>query len=134
MIEVSDIANKFLAAYNSHDPARVSELLSEGGTQENVAPGLKHMTSQEVQAALAPFFEAVPDAQWNETQRIVAGDSVVIAYSLTGHLLNDIGPFKARGQRIDHVGVHVLKIKDGQIISAQDFWDPVEFARKVNAD
>ena len=133
MVEKSEIAAKFLAAYNSRDPAQIIALMAAGGTQENVAPGRKHNTPEEIAAGLTPFFRAVPDARWIETQRIVAGDSIAIAYMLTGHLHEDIGPFKARGQAIDHAGVHILKTKDGQIVSAQDFWDAEEFARKVDA-
>jgi steroid delta-isomerase-like uncharacterized protein len=134
MADISDIARDYLAAYNSHDPARVIEFLSADGTQENVATGLKHETAEEFTASLSAFFDAVPDAHWTETQLIPAGSSVMIVYLLTGHLTKDLGPYKARGQAIDHAGAHILKISDGKVVSAQDFWDSVEFARMVEAD
>jgi steroid delta-isomerase-like uncharacterized protein len=134
MIDISDIARSYLAAYNSHDPARIIELLSTESVHENVAPGLKHETPEQVAAGLSPFFNSVPDALWTETQIIPAGNSVVIVYLLTGHLMKDIATFKARGQVIDHAGAHVLKVEDGKIVSAQDLWDAVEFARMVEAE
>jgi predicted ester cyclase len=132
MADISDIARGYLAAYDSHDPARVIAFLAPGATQENVATGLKHETAEEFTASLSAFFNAVPDARWIETQLIPAGDTAVIVYMLTGHLTNDLGPLKARGQAIDHAGLHVLKIRDdGKVVSAQDIWDSVEFARML---
>ena len=134
MADISDIARNYLAAYNSLDPARIVELLSTDGTHEHVATGLKHETPEEITVSLSAFFASVPDAHWTETQLIPAGNSAVIVYLLTGHLQKDLGPFKARGQAIDHAGAHVLAIRDGKVVSAQDFCDAVEFARMVEAD
>jgi steroid delta-isomerase-like uncharacterized protein len=133
MAEDFDIVAAFLAAYNSHNPAQISRLLAADGVQEDVAPARVNGTPEQVMAGLMPFFLAVPDAHWAETDRIVAGNSIVVLYRLTGHLRNDLGPFKARGQAISHPGAHVLRLRDGQIVSAQDFWDPVDFGRQVDA-
>ncbi len=132
MIEEHDIVAAFLAAYNSGDATQIAHLFPADGWQEDVAPGRMNSTPDQIATGLAPFFEAVPDAHWEETDRIVAGNSLVILYQMTGHLRNDLGPFKARGQAISHPGVHVLRLRDGKLFSAQDFWDPKEFGRQVD--
>lgn len=132
MTQGYDIVTAFLAAYNSHDATQIARLLSADGVQEDVAPGRKNSAPEQIVAGLTPFFLAVPDAHWEETDRIVAGNSIVVLYRLTGHLQKDLGPFKARGQAISHPGAHVLKLQNGEIVSAQDFWDPEEFGRQVN--
>jgi ketosteroid isomerase-like protein len=127
-----DIVAAFLAAYNSGDSTQIAGLFPADGWQEDVAPGRMNKAPAGIATGLAPFFEAVPDAHWTETDRIVAGTSIVVIYNLTGHLQKDLGPFKARGQSIAHPGVFVLKLCEGQIVNAQDFWDPVEFGRQVD--
>lgn len=132
MIQHHDIVTAFIAAYNSGNAARIAGLFPAGGWQEDVAPSRMNDTPERIVSGLAPFFQSVPDAHWVETERIVAGSSIVVMYNLTGHLQTDLGPFKARGQSISHPGVFVLRLRDGQLFSAQDFWDPQEFGRQVD--
>jgi ketosteroid isomerase-like protein len=127
-----DIVAAFLAAYNSGDSAQIAALFPADGWQEDVAPGRMNRAPAGIVTGLAPFFEAVPDAHWTETDRIVAGSSIVVMYNLTGRLQKDLGPFKARGQSISHPGVFVLKLRGEEIVNAQDFWDPQEFGRQVD--
>jgi hypothetical protein len=121
----------FIAAYNAHDAAAISALIAPGGMQEDVPLDRVNTTPEEIIAGLSPFFHAVPDAHWREDQRILSGASVVVIYTLAGHLKNDLGPFKARGQAISLPGIFVLKFAGTDLIAAQDFWDPAAFGRQV---
>ncbi len=105
--------------------------MAPGGVHEDVPPGRFNVNPDEINAALCPFFGAVPDAQWRQDHRMVAGNAVVVRYTLTGHLVKDIGPFTGRGQTISSPGMFVLTFVDGLLMSARDYWDPVEFAAQA---
>jgi hypothetical protein len=121
----------FIAAYNAHDPVAISRLIAPGGVQEDVPLDRVNSTPEKMIAGLSPFFHAVPDAHWREDHRIISGTSVVVIYSLAGHLRKDLGPFAARGQAISLPGIFVLKFVAGELVAAQDFWDPAAFGRQV---
>jgi steroid delta-isomerase-like uncharacterized protein len=123
---------QFIAAYNAHDAVAIGGLIAPGGMQEDVPLERVNTTQDELTAGLSPFFHAVPDAHWHEDQRIASGKSVVVIYTLMGHLQNDLGPFKARGQKFALPGVFVLKFDEGRLMAAQDFWEPQEFGRQVD--
>ncbi len=126
-----DHVTKFVAAYNAHDAAAIAALIAPGGMHEGVPLNRVDTTPETIIAGLAPFFYAMPDVHWREDERLVAGKSVVVIYTMTGHLQNDLGALKAGGQAISIPGVFVLKFADGNLVAAQDFWDPAAFGRQV---
>jgi hypothetical protein len=128
---VPDLVTNFIAAYNAHDPDAIGRLIAPGGIQEDVPLDRVNTTAAEIIAGLSPFFHAVPDAHWREDSRIQSGKSVVVIYTLTGHLRHDLGAFKARGQPISLPGIFVLKCAGDDLVAAQDFWDPKTFGDQV---
>lgn len=110
-------------AYNQHDPGAVASLYASDGEHEDVAHGRPRRGGTAIAQGLARFLEAVPDARWDTSDRVVSGDRAFARYVLTGTLRGDLGPFRAQGQRLVVRGVQVLELRGGQIVRSEDFWD-----------
>ncbi len=131
MSDHRDLINAFFAGCNGHEPARVASLYAPDGSHEDVATGHSRSGHDALEQGLSHFLKTIPDAHWEESQRIVAGKATVVSYVLTGHLQADLGPFKARGQAVSLPGVYVVTCKDDKITSSRDYWDAADFGRQV---
>ena len=134
MMTISDMADRFLDAYNSRDPAAVSALYSIDGVHGDAATRHSNEGRQSIEKGFGFFLTAIPDAHWTERERIVAGRQLVLVYRLEGHLQGRLGPFVGSGQAICLNGAFVLALSDkGTIASTIDYWNPEEFARQAEA-
>jgi steroid delta-isomerase-like uncharacterized protein len=126
------VLDSLYQAYNGHDPDAAAALYAADGEHEDVAHGRPRRGDQAIAEGLRRFLAAVPDARWETSDRIVAGDRAVARYVLSGTLQGDLGPFRARGQRIVLRGVQVLELRSGRIARSEDFWDGATFERQLN--
>lgn len=119
-------------AYNRHDPHAAAALYSPEGTHEDVAIGRPSRGQEAIAEGLRRFFVAFPDARWTATDQLEENGRAFSRYVLTGTLQQDMGPFRAVGQRLELAGVHVLETSSGRIERSQDFWDGGTFQRQMN--
>ena len=104
------------------------------GRHEEVAQGQVRQGREAIAEGLRRFFEAFPDARWEEKEVIGGGDAVALTHVLTGTLQTDLGPVRARGQRLELQGAHVLRVSDGFLERTEDYWDMATFRRQMDAD
>jgi len=125
------VLDSLYQAYNDHDPDAAAALYAAGGEHEDVAHGRPRRGAQAIAEGLRRFLAAVPDARWETSDRIIAGDRAVARYVLSGTLQGNLGPFRARRQRIVLRGVQVLELHSGRITRSEDFWDGATFERQL---
>lgn len=120
-------------AYNRHLSDTAAALYAADGRHEEVAQGQTRESREAIAEGLRRFFEAFPDARWEERE-VVDGDKIVaVTYVLTGTLRSALGPISAREQRLELQGVHVLWSSDGLLERTADYWDMSTFLRQMNA-
>jgi predicted ester cyclase len=132
MLDPDQIVNDFFRSSNAHDIEGVAALYALNGAHEDVATKHRREGRSSIAEGLGRFLEALPDAHWDGQHRVLAGPSVVVLYTLTGHLNGALGPFQPRGQRIELTGAHVFTLGDAGIELTRDYWDPKEFARQAS--
>jgi len=125
------VVDRFYAAYNGHDVEAAVALYLEDGWHEEANAGRRRAGREAVAAGLAGFFRMMPDAAWQERERIRAGGSVAVVYTMSGHFSADVGPFKATGQAVELAGLHVIELDGDRIRGTRDFWDMAAFVRQI---
>ena len=127
-------ARALYEAYNRHLPEDAAALYAVDGQHEEVAQGQTRQGREAIAEGLRRFFEAFPDARWEEREVVDGGETVVVTYVLTGTLRSGLEPISARGQRLELRGVHVLRATGGLLERTADYWDMATFLRQMNAD
>lgn len=89
------VLDSLYEAHNDHDPDAAAALYAAGGEHEDVAHGRPRRGARAIAEGLRRLFAAVPDARWETSDRIIAGDRAVARYVLSGTLQGNLGPFRA---------------------------------------
>jgi steroid delta-isomerase-like uncharacterized protein len=129
--EGSAVAEAWCGAYNAHDVQRVASLYAVDGRHVEVAQGRAAEGREEIRQGLDAFLTAFPDAHWAQDQVIAMATGAAIAYTLTGSLQRQLGPFDAHRQELELRGVHLLQLSGPQIVESRDYWDSATFARQM---
>ncbi len=127
----TDAVEAFYAAYNRHDAGAAAALYAEDGWHEEAHNGTRRQGREALQTGLDRFFGFITHAHWQPRERIDAGASVAVVYTLTGVLGVDIKGLPTRGRPIELRGVHLFDIVDGALRSTRDYWDPAAFQRQI---
>jgi steroid delta-isomerase-like uncharacterized protein len=129
-----DALAALLDANNRHDPETAARLYAETGTHEDVAQGRPAHGPAAIADGLRRFLTSFPDARWS-VQRLVGDDVTASAeYVLTATLREDLGPFRAAGQRLELCGAMVIVAGEDGIRESRDYWDSGTLARQLNED
>lgn len=128
------VAEAWCDAYNAHDVERVASLYAADGRHVEIAQGRSAEGRKAIRQGLDAFLAAFPDAHWAQDEVIATATSAAIAYTLTGSLQRQIGPFGAHRQRLELRGVHVLWLAGREIVESRDYWDSATFARQMRVD
>lgn len=120
-------------AYNDHDPQAAAALYDPDGVHEDVSIGRPFQDRAAIVLGLRGFFAAIPDAYWRPLGLCLADHMAFGCYVLTGSLQHDMGPFTARGQRLELPVVHVLEFDHGVIRRSEGYWDTSTFHSQTNA-
>lgn len=125
------VVDRLYAAYNARDVEAAAALYADDGWHEEANAGRRRTGRAAVADGLAGFFRMMPDAAWQERERIRAGGSVAVVYTLRGSFRADVGPFKATGQPVELAGLHVVELDGDRIRGTRDFWDMAAFVRQI---
>lgn len=129
-----DLVDAFYRAHNARDPAAAAALYATDAVHQEGSAGPSRAGRAALEEGLARFFAMLPDATWTVRERVDATGSVVVLYTLTGHLGIDMGGAPTRGRPIRLDGVHVIDVADGAITATRDFWSLDAFKRQVRGE
>jgi steroid delta-isomerase-like uncharacterized protein len=131
MSEPDRLVSEFYDAYNAHDASAAARLYRADGWHEEVNAGRRRDGHENLRTGLDRLFAMLPDVRWQECQRVRAAQSVVVVYTMVGHLAIDIGKAATRGREIKLSGVHVFELGEDAIKGTRDYWDMNEFTRQI---
>jgi len=121
------VAEKLIAAWNSHDPDKMLPLFTDDVFYEDVAFGEVSHGQAELRKFAASEFEGVPDLELKLVRANVHGGHGAIEWAFSG---TDKGVYKT-GKKFTVRGVSVVDVRKGKIARCQDFYDVATVMRQV---
>jgi len=121
------IAEKLIAAWNSHSPDKMIPLFTADVFYEDVAFGEVSHGSAELRKFAASEFEGVPDLELKLLRANVHGGHGTVEWMFSG---TDKDVFKT-GKKFSVRGVSVIEVRDGKIARCLDFYDVATIMRQV---
>jgi steroid delta-isomerase-like uncharacterized protein len=125
--EDSNVAEKWIEAWNSHDVERVLVLFTPDVVYEDLPFGVRNHGSAELRAFAVGIFTAVPDLRLDLLNSSLKGRHGTIEWVFSG---TDIGLHKTQ-RRFSVRGVSVIEVH-GQLISRNsDYYDLATILRQL---
>ena len=121
------VAEKWVAAWNSHNPDKMLPLFTDDIVYEDVAFGEVSHGSAELRKFAASEFEGVPDLELKLLRADIHGSHGTIEWMFSG---TDKDVFKT-GKKFSVRGVSVIDMRDGTISRNLDFYDVATIMRQV---
>jgi steroid delta-isomerase-like uncharacterized protein len=121
------IAEKWIAAWNSHSPDKMIPLFTADIFYEDVAFGEVSHGSAELRKFAASEFDGVPDLELKLLRANIHGGHGTIEWTFSG---TDKGVFNT-GKKFSVRGVSVIDVRDGKISRNLDFYDTATLMRQV---
>jgi steroid delta-isomerase-like uncharacterized protein len=121
------IAEKWIAAWNSHSPEKMLPVFTDDVFYEDVAFGEVSHGSAELRKFAASEFEGVPDLELKLLRANIQGGHGTIEWVFSG---TDKGVFNT-GKKFSVRGVSVIDVRDGKISRSVDFYDSGTIMRQV---
>lgn len=132
MADLKDIAQRNIAAFNSHDANAVAALDHPDVVSTAPSPtGRTELRGREASKEYNQgWFTAFPDARVKSTNDVVAGDYIVQEGTFegtnTGTWRSEAGDMPATGKTLKGQFCQVIRTKDGLIISSNLYFDQVQ--------
>ena len=121
------VAEKWIAAWNSHNPDKMLSLFTDDIVYEDVAFGEVSHGSAELRKFAASEFDGVPDLELKLLRADIHGGHGTIEWMFSG---TDKGVYKT-GKKFSVRGVSVIDMRDGKISRNLDFYDVATIMRQV---
>src|SRR5215217_1130585 len=133
---VEDFIKRWEAAWNSHEPARVLELMTDDMVYDDSAWPTTMRGHGEVRTLLEFFWRAFPDLRFEtvEGPYIVPGQPKAAFYwkgsaTHTGPL--DPPGFAPTGKRVEVEGVELHEYREGRLCRARGVYDMMDVGRQI---
>jgi steroid delta-isomerase-like uncharacterized protein len=120
-------AEKWIAAWNSHDPDKMLPLFTDDVFYEDVAFGEVSHGSAELRKFFLSETEGIPDLELKLTRANIRGAHGTIEWTFSG---TDKGVYKT-GKKFSVRGVSVIDMRDGKISRNVDYYDAATIMRQV---
>ena len=125
------LIDNLLAAWNSHDPARVASWYSEDCYGLDVAIARPQIGREGVQAMFAAYYHAFPDLEITPDDTIIDGDRVALFWTARGTHQGAILNIPASGRCVIARGVNRLVLRDGMVCETLTIWDVAGMLRAL---
>lgn len=123
----SAVADKWIAAWNSHDPEKMLSTFTDDVYYEDVTFAEVSRGQAEFRKFAAEEFEGVPDLEIKLMRAAVHNGHGTIEWSFSG---TDKGVYKT-GKKFTVRGVSVIEVRDGKISRSVDYYDAATIMRQV---
>ena len=113
------IAERWITAWNSHDPDKLAAIFTPDVMYEDVPFGAVNHGSAELRKFAASEFEGSPDLHVELASSSIAGEHGSIEWTFSG---TDVGIFKT-SKKFSVRGVSIVTVKNGKISRNVDYYD-----------
>jgi steroid delta-isomerase-like uncharacterized protein len=122
---------QLVAAWNSHDPARVAEHYSDDCSILDVAIAQPLSGRLGVEGMFAAYYHAFPDLEITPDDVIVTGERVALFWTARGTQRGPILNIPASGRPVETRGVNRLVLRDGLVCETLTIWDVAGMLREM---
>ena len=123
----SGIAERWISAWNSHDPDKLAAIFTPDVMYEDVPFGAVNHGSAELRKFAASEFEGSPDLHVELGTSSIHGEHGIIEWTFSG---TDKGIFKT-GKKFSVRGVSVVTVKNGKISRNVDYYDAATVMKQL---
>jgi len=130
------LLDKYVAAFNAHDPAPLKDLIVEDYVQHNGRAG---QGLAGLQATARLYFQTFPDFHMALQDSVITADKVVARFEITAthdHLVQ-LGPntplFPPTGKKLAWQGISIWRVAGGKFVEHWDEDDLLGLAQQMRA-
>jgi len=133
----AELLERYIAAFNAHDPAALGEVIASDYIQHNSRAG---QGLAGLQATLRQYFVTFPDFHVQLDDRIISGDKLVARFTFTATHSHPVqfgpgGPeFPPTGKTLSWEGISIWRVADGKFAEHWDEDDLVGLARQMRGN
>ncbi|HEX8051470.1 MAG TPA: nuclear transport factor 2 family protein [Thermoleophilaceae bacterium] len=125
---VEEFGERYFAAWDSHDPDRLLELMTEDVVYEDSAWPMPMNGHAEVREFLEFVYRAFPDIRFEHEVPLIAADEPRAAFPCVGWATNS-GPIEppgipATGEKLDWKGIDIIDFRDGMVSRLRILYNP----------
>ncbi len=121
----------YVSAWNRHDSAAFSSLLSPDVVHEDLAYGFRGEGVAQIANFMKAVLEQEPDFAWHLTNVFVSGSSVAGEWTWTATYSGDCPNGPVVHQHIAGRGVSIAIVENGRIKRFTDYYDTASFFPKL---
>jgi steroid delta-isomerase-like uncharacterized protein len=120
------------ASTDSDGPERVLAHFVDDCVFEDVTLGATAHGKEEFRSLLEGAFEAVPDIEYEVTNRLITERGAAIEWVMSGTHKGDFPGMPATGKRFSSVrGASILELEGDKIRRESDYWDAATLMKQV---
>lgn len=123
------VVEQVLAAWNSHDPARVAAHYTEDCRVMDVAIAQPPIGREGVQRMFEGYYHAFPDLMITPDTIIIDGEQVAIFWTARATHQGPILSIPPSGRPVITRGVNHLVLEDGKVCETLTIWDVAAMLR-----
>jgi SnoaL-like domain len=130
---LSGVVARYFDAWNDHDPVACGDCFAPHGVREwrvlapphiGGDPFPRFVGPREIGGRIAAFMASVPDLELDMSALSAGSDERIwTEWRLRGTHVIDLGPWQARGEPLDYLGVSIFRVGDRGIEEEVVYWD-----------
>lgn len=122
-MDAAEIAERYVQAWNDHDPEGIVDCFAPGGTYEDPATG-GALTGEAIAGYARGLFEALPDLRFEVRSTGPLGeDRLASEWTMTGTHRGPYQELPPTGATVELPGTDVFEIEDGHVGSVRGYFD-----------
>ncbi|HAJ35358.1 MAG TPA: hypothetical protein DCL15_06655 [Chloroflexi bacterium] len=131
MSETQAVVQQVLAAWNSHDPARVAAFYTEDCRVIDVAIAQPPVGRAGVQRMFEAYYHAFPDLEIKPDVIIIEGNRVAVFWMAHATHQGAILNIPPSGRTVTARGVNYLVLRDDKVCETLTIWDVAGMLRDL---
>ena len=121
-MQPTEIARRYIEAWNTRSPATISAMFLEGGTYSDpVTNG--PLTGPAIDAFAEGLFASFPDLSFEITSNAESGSGVVLEWTMRGTNTGSLRGLPPTGAQIAQPGIDVIRVQGDKVLSVRGYFD-----------
>ena len=130
-IATPKLADQLVDAWNSLEPQRVVDVLTDDHTYEDVTFAVVCRGAAETRGFFQDAYSAFPDLRFTLTSAAAGAERGAMEWTMTGTHHGDMPGLPATGKPFSVRGATVFEIAAEKISAVRDYWDLATLLRQI---
>ena len=121
-MQPTEVARRYIDAWNLRSPAAISEMFMEGGTYTDpVSKGA--LTGSAIGSFAEALFAAFPDLNFEITSNAESGSGVILEWTMRGTNTGSLSGLPPTGAKMAQEGIDVIRLIGDKVLSVRGYFD-----------